>query len=205
MKLNHVCNEIYIILFRLCAFVLHDDVIKWKHFPRNWPFVRGIHRSRWIPHTKASGALMFSLICVWINGWVNSREVGDLSRHRGHYDVIVMGNGFGVFIVLEYHQPGYRILCLLHNGSHSSLYVYIHVARIVTITWTKSGSPFTKIGIPIINLGRSDGRRRYIIGNSMPITRCLVSEDKSGKIMWITVRDYQPYSIAWLWNVVWMS
>ena len=20
----------------------HDDVIKWKHFPRNWPFVRGI-------------------------------------------------------------------------------------------------------------------------------------------------------------------
>ena len=24
---------------------LHDDVIKWKHFPRNWPFVRGIHRS----------------------------------------------------------------------------------------------------------------------------------------------------------------
>ena len=23
----------------------NDDVIKWKHFPRNWPFVRGIHRS----------------------------------------------------------------------------------------------------------------------------------------------------------------
>ena len=22
----------------------HDDVIKWKHFPRHWPFVRGIHR-----------------------------------------------------------------------------------------------------------------------------------------------------------------
>ena len=22
-----------------------DDVIKWKHFPRYWPFVRGIHRS----------------------------------------------------------------------------------------------------------------------------------------------------------------
>ena len=29
---------------------------KWKHFPRYWPFVRGIHRSRWIPHTKASDA-----------------------------------------------------------------------------------------------------------------------------------------------------
>ena len=23
----------------------HDDVIRWKHFPRYWPFVRGIHRS----------------------------------------------------------------------------------------------------------------------------------------------------------------
>ena len=23
----------------------HDEVIKWKHFPRYWPFVRGIHRS----------------------------------------------------------------------------------------------------------------------------------------------------------------
>ena len=23
----------------------HDDVMKWKHFPHYWPFVRGIHRS----------------------------------------------------------------------------------------------------------------------------------------------------------------
>ena len=33
---------------------------------------------------------MFSLIYVWINGWVNNRETGDLRRHRGHYDVNVM-------------------------------------------------------------------------------------------------------------------
>ena len=33
---------------------------------------------------------MFSLICVWINGWVNNREAGDLGRHRAHYYVIVM-------------------------------------------------------------------------------------------------------------------
>ena len=36
------------------------------------------------------GALMFSLIYAWINDWVNNREAGDLRRHRGHYDVIVM-------------------------------------------------------------------------------------------------------------------
>ena len=70
----------------------HDDVIKWKHFPRYWPFVREIHRSPVnFPHKgEWRGALMFALICVWINGWVNNREAGDLRRYRGHYDVIVM-------------------------------------------------------------------------------------------------------------------
>ena len=70
----------------------HDDVIKWKHFPRYWPFVRGIHRSPVnSPHKgQWRGALMFSLICVWINHWVNNREAGDLRRYRAHNDVIVM-------------------------------------------------------------------------------------------------------------------
>ena len=41
----------------------HDDVIKWKHFPRHWPFVRGIHRSPNSPHKgQWRGTLMFSLI-----------------------------------------------------------------------------------------------------------------------------------------------
>ena len=70
----------------------HDDVIKWKHFPRYWPFVRGIHRS---PHKgQWRGALMFSLICARINSWVNNGKPADLRRHRGHYDVIVMCNSF---------------------------------------------------------------------------------------------------------------
>ena len=70
----------------------HDDVIKWRHFPHYWPFVRGIHRSPVNSLHKGQwcGALMFSLICVWINGWVNNCEAGDLGRHRAHYDVIVM-------------------------------------------------------------------------------------------------------------------
>ena len=68
--------------------VHHDDVIKWKHFPRYWPFVWRIHRSPVnSPHKgQWRGALIFSLICGWINGWVNKREAGDLRRHRGHYD-----------------------------------------------------------------------------------------------------------------------
>ena len=72
--------------------VWHDDVIKWKHFPRNWPFVRRIHRSPVnSPHKgQRRRALMFPLICVWINDWVNNREAGDLRRHLDHYDVSVM-------------------------------------------------------------------------------------------------------------------
>ena len=73
-----------------------DDVIKWKHFPRYWPFVRGIHRSPVnSPHKgQWRGALMFSLICVWINDWVNNREAGDLRRYRAHCDVTVMWQGW---------------------------------------------------------------------------------------------------------------
>ena len=72
--------------------IKHDDVIKWKPFPRYWPFVRRINRSPVnSPHKgQWRGALMFSLICVWINGWVNNREAGDLRRYHAHYDVTVM-------------------------------------------------------------------------------------------------------------------
>ena len=74
------------------TYMLLDDVIKLKHFPRYWPFVRGLHRSPVnSPHKgQWRGALMFSLICAWMNGWVSNREAGDLRRHRAHYYIIVM-------------------------------------------------------------------------------------------------------------------
>ena len=46
--------------------------------------VNSPHKGQW------RGALMFSLICARINGWVNNGEAGDLRRQRAHYDVIVM-------------------------------------------------------------------------------------------------------------------
>ena len=33
---------------------------------------------------------MFSLICAWINDWVNNGGTGDLRRHSAHYDVTVI-------------------------------------------------------------------------------------------------------------------
>ena len=69
----------------------HDDFIKYKHFPHNWPFVRGIHRSPVnSPHKGQWREALLFFICPWINGWVNNRETGDLRRHRAPYDVIVM-------------------------------------------------------------------------------------------------------------------
>ena len=75
--------------------VIHDDVIEWKHFPRHWPFVRGIYRSPVdSPHQgQWREALVFSLVSTWTNGWANNRDAGDLRRHRAHYDVIVMKTG----------------------------------------------------------------------------------------------------------------
>ena len=46
--------------------------------------VNSPHKRQW------RGALMLSLICARINGWVNNREAGDLRRYRAHYDVSVM-------------------------------------------------------------------------------------------------------------------
>ena len=70
----------------------YDYVIKWKHFPRHWPFARGVHRPPMNSPCKGQwrGALMCSLICAWINGCVNNREASDMTRHRAHYDVTLM-------------------------------------------------------------------------------------------------------------------
>ena len=46
--------------------------------------VNSPHKGRW------HEALMFPLICVWINGWENNHKAGDLKRYRAHYDVIII-------------------------------------------------------------------------------------------------------------------
>ena len=42
------------------------------------------HKGQW------RGTLIFSLICVGMNGWVKTHGAADLGRHRAYYDVIVM-------------------------------------------------------------------------------------------------------------------
>ena len=66
------------------TWIYHDYVIKGKHFRRNRSPVNSPHKDQWC------GALMFSLICTRTNGWVNTREAGDLRRHCTLYDVTAM-------------------------------------------------------------------------------------------------------------------
>ena len=99
----------------------HDDVIKWKHFPRYWPLIcdAGIHHQaqmgwkatqspsehddviKWKHFPRycpwfVTRSLMFSLISAWTKGWVNNRDAGDLRRHCAHYDFNVMSWYYGL-------------------------------------------------------------------------------------------------------------
>ena len=89
--------------------ITHDDVMKWKHFARYWPFVRGIHRSPVKSPHKCE--LMTRDFDVFFdlrlnNGWVNNRKAGDLRRHRTHYDVTVILL-FNWFFNKWYLEPDY--------------------------------------------------------------------------------------------------
>ena len=117
----------------------HDDVIKWKHFPRYWPFVRGIHRSPVnSPHKgQWRGALVFSLICTRINGWVNTRGAGDLRRYRAHYDVIVMEAALTPTTIHHHTITGstHRIQHMLYSVTFNSRLDHPCFSSYTTMDW----------------------------------------------------------------------
>ena len=53
------------------------------------------------------GYLVFSLICSWINGWVNNGEAGDLRLHRALYDITVMRMIFSKIRTKMLHPNGH--------------------------------------------------------------------------------------------------
>ena len=44
------------------SLIVHDDVIKWKHFPRSWPYMGEFTGHRWIPLIEASDAELWSFL-----------------------------------------------------------------------------------------------------------------------------------------------
>ena len=108
-------------------YYFYEDGIKWKHFPRYWPFVRGIRRSMMnSPHkVQWRGALMFSLISLWINAWVNNREAGDFRRHRTHYDVT------NAVVIFGYTLINHTVSCDTYNELYALCYYYY--SKIISI------------------------------------------------------------------------
>ena len=79
------------------------------------------------------GDLMFSLICAWINDWVNNREADDLRRHHAHYDVTVMsswwhnwnwGNGVRLNSVKVYVQ--YCVILKVASNWLHQIHSFVH-------------------------------------------------------------------------------
>ena len=65
----------------------HDDVIKWKISSK---LFASCHKGQW------RGALMFSLMCTWTNGWANSPDTGELRRHARHCYTSVMATYWNI-------------------------------------------------------------------------------------------------------------
>ena len=60
---SHYLKQCWLIISKVqCYLGGHDDVIKWKHFPHYWPFVRWIHWSPVNSHTKASDAELWCFL-----------------------------------------------------------------------------------------------------------------------------------------------
>ena len=55
----------------------HDDVFKWKHFSRYWPFVKGSSGHLWIPITKTSDVEVWCFLWSMLN-----KRLGKQSRRR---------------------------------------------------------------------------------------------------------------------------
>ena len=119
-------------------FLIPGDVITWKYCPRYWPFVQGTHRSPVNSLHKGQwrGALIFSLICARINGWVSKPEAGDLRRHRAHYDVtvlcwqwdhIMIAPGWGLLSEFPpfHYFPNFAALCKYALAIQCRVYIWL--------------------------------------------------------------------------------
>ena len=77
------------------------------------PLVYSPRKGQW------RGALMFSVICARINGWVNSGEACDLRRHRAHYDVIVMSRMKLLINILTQDSLPHKQICVITYLCHN--------------------------------------------------------------------------------------
>ena len=70
------------------------------------------HKGQW------RGALMFSLIWAWTNGWVSNQNFGDLRGHHAHYDVTVVTQSCIHLVDINITALSLVYICIF--GLHSS-------------------------------------------------------------------------------------
>ena len=94
--------------------------------------MRGIHQSLVnSPHKVYwHRALMFSLISVWTNGWVNNRDVGNLRCNRTNYDVIVMM----LFIINKNTKPDIKQIFCFFLSNFSVCFMSLNTYMISDIS-----------------------------------------------------------------------
>ena len=114
----------------------HEDVIKWKHFPRYWPFVREIHQSpvNSLPKGEWREALVFSFICLnkrlnkQSRGWWFETPSRPLWRHCNDKDGSCesnMSHGHVPLQFLIYWRHKLVIIEILNFFHHSANHCYI--------------------------------------------------------------------------------
>ena len=109
------------------------------------------HKGQW------RGALIFSLICAWINGWVNNRETDDLRRHRAHYDVILMFRRNDC-VVPRTVIPKVPLQCCALDGQNEGDAMDSYTSKGMTLRW-KSIEPTT--------YRKTSNIRRTLVGNKI--------------------------------------
>ena len=109
--------------------ITHDDVIKWRHFPRYWPFVRGIHRSPVnSPHRPVTRSFDVFFDLQWWGWWIETPScplwrhcnvTEDLSSKLvccAQYDAILYSDfsrGYSIIATNCYNAPRRVAKCLL--------------------------------------------------------------------------------------------
>ena len=105
-----------------------DIVTWWRHQMETFSALLAICAGNSPVPGQWRGVLMFSLICVWINGGVNNRESGDLRRDRAHYVVIIMTR---------------NVVINEHNGDKFQ-FQYVCKSRCLKTLLLPQCEPFTK-------------------------------------------------------------
>ena len=94
--------------------------------------VNSLHKGQWC------SAVMFSLICTWINDWVNNHKAEDLRCHHGHYDINLMLSGIFCYqVIRSIHKWNWK--CHLSN---MILNLWTHRIKIFIHIWLAFSLPY---------------------------------------------------------------